>query len=195
MDLKNLSDDSLHERNLLCAKEEREILTRMLHQLRETEKRRLYSKYKCTSLFDYAMKHLKYSSDQADRRIKAMRLLKELPELEPKISSGALSLTNLALAQKLFIKQRKSGKTSQLKDKITLLEKLEHQTTRAAEKIVYAIEPEMKPRKNALDFHFIEDEALREKLLRVKGLFAHTHPHMTLTELLHKLCDQEIEKN
>jgi hypothetical protein len=136
MDLENLSDDVLHNKNIQCAKEEREALTRMLHQLKETEKRRLFSKYKCSSLFDYAVNYLKYSSDQADRRIKAMRLLKDVPEVEAKISSGALTLTNLALAQRLFVKQKKSGKTVPATEKLELLEKLENQTTRNAEKIV-----------------------------------------------------------
>ena len=106
MDLKNLSDESLHTGNIETAKEEREVLTRMLPRLRETERRRLYSKHKCQSLFEYAVKYLKYSNDQADRRIKAMRLLQDVPEIEEKINAGALTLTNLALAQKLFSVER-----------------------------------------------------------------------------------------
>src|SRR4051812_2527143 len=102
MDLQKITDESLHIGNIQTAKEERELLTRMLHRLRETERRRLYAKYKCHSLFEYAVKFLKYSNDQADRRIKAMRLLRDIPQIEEKISSGALTLTNLALAQKLF---------------------------------------------------------------------------------------------
>src|SRR6516165_387934 len=101
MDLKTLTDDSLHLGNIETAREEREVLTRMLHRLRETERRRLFSKYKCKSLFEYAVKYLQYSNDQADRRIKAMRLLREVPQIEEKINEGALNLTNLALAQKL----------------------------------------------------------------------------------------------
>src|SRR5262249_20706219 len=75
-----------------------------------------------------------------------------------------------------------------------VLARLENQTTRAAEKIVFEIQPEMKSAKTDLQFHNIENDELREKLLQVKGLFAHTNPHMTLTELLHALCDQAMEK-
>ena len=74
-----------HLENLRGAKEERELLARLLYQYRETERRRLYSKYKCSSLFDYLVKYLKYSNDQADRRIKAMRLFAEVPEIEEKL--------------------------------------------------------------------------------------------------------------
>src|SRR5579871_720806 len=87
----------------------RDLLTQMLHRLKETERRRLYSKFGCQSLFEYATKILMYSNDQADRRIKASRLLKDLPEIEEKISSGALTLTNLAVAQKLFHHEKKTN--------------------------------------------------------------------------------------
>lgn len=194
MNLKTLSDDALHERNILGAREEREVLARMLHQLRETERRRLFSKYKCSSLFDYAVRHLKYSNDQAQRRIQAMRLLKDLPEIEEKISSGSLNLTNLALAQKLFVKQKKSGQAMLSEKKAEVLSQLENQTTRNAEKIVFSIDPEMKPKKKELSFDTIEDDELREKLLQVKGLFAHIDPNLSLTGLLHKLSDQAINK-
>jgi len=194
MNLKILNDEALHDRNIQGAREEREVLTRMLHQLRETERRRLFSKYKCKSLFDYAVQHLKYSGDQAQRRIQAMRLLKDLPEVEEKISSGALNLTNLALAQKLFVKQRKTGQAMPAEQKVEVLSQLENQTTRVAEKIVFTIDPELKPKKKELNFDTIEDDELREKLLKTKGLFAHTDPNLSLTELLHKLCDQAMEK-
>jgi hypothetical protein len=192
MNLKTLSDDALHEQNIQGAREEREVLTRMLRQLRETERRRLFCKYKCGSLFDYAVHYLKYSNDQAHRRIQAMRLLKELPEVETKISSGALNLTNLALAQKLFVKQKRSGKAIEPERKIEMLSQLEHQTTRVAEKIVFAIDPELKPKRRDLNFNAIEDDTLRDKLIQVKGLYAHTDPNLSLTDLLHKLCDQAL---
>ena len=194
MDLKKLTDQSLHDGNMETAREEREVLTRMLHRLRETERRRLYSKYNCQSLFEYAVKFLQYSNDQADRRIKAMRILRDVPEIEEKISAGALTLTNLALAQKLFTLEKKTGNEFTLEQKTEVLIKLENQTTRAAEKIVFEIKPELKPSRKELNFSDIEDDRLREKLLQVKGLFAHKEPNMTLPELLHKLCDQELSK-
>lgn len=109
MNLKTLSDDALHAGNLRNAKEEREGLTRILHWLRETERRRLFSKYKCKSLFEYAVKFMRYSNDQADRRTKAMRVLRDVPDIEGNINSGALNLTNLALAQRLFDLETKSA--------------------------------------------------------------------------------------
>ncbi len=64
----------------------------------------------------------------------------EAPQIEAKITSGALSLTNLVLSQ------------------------LENQSTRQAEKIVCGISPEMLARKKELHFNLIDDDTLREKL-------------------------------
>ena len=89
---------------------------------------------------------------------------------------------------------KETGNEFNTEQKTEVLARLENLTTRAAEKIVYEIEPEMKPKKNELGFQDIEDDDLREKLLQVKGLFAHIDPNLTLTELLHRLCDQELAK-
>lgn len=82
MNLKNLSEEILLSRTKQIANQEREILISMLHHLRENERRRLFSKLKYPSLFEYAVHELKYSESQAIRRISAMRLMKEIPELE-----------------------------------------------------------------------------------------------------------------
>ena len=199
MTLKNLSDEVLIERLKKLVQEEREILISVLHHLREVERRRLFAKYQCASLFVYAVTELKYSESQADRRISAMRLLRDVPQrdtaqIEAKITSGALSLTNLVLAQTLFSKEKKAGRQMDAEAKLMVLSQLENQSTRRAEKIVCGISPEMQARKKELHFNLIEDDSLREKLLRLKGHFAHAQPNMNLTDLLHRLCDEKLDR-
>lgn len=193
MNLKNLSDGSLLESAKRLVQEEREVLTKILHHLREIERRRLFCDLKYKSLHEYAVAELKYSDAQAGRRIAAMRLLKEVPEIEERITDGSLSLSNLAMAQTLFLKEKKAGRPASVESKREVLFQLENQTTRAAEKIVAQINPEMAYRNN-INFDSIKDDSLREKLLTIKGRMAHTHPHMTLEELLHVLADNELEK-
>ena len=198
MTLKHLSDDVLIERLKKLVHEEREILMSVLHHLREVERRRLFAKYQYGSLFAYAVTELKYSESQADRRISAMRLLRDVPpqdtlQIEAKITSGRLSLTNLVLAQTLFSKEKKAGRQMTVETKLEVLSQLENQTTRQAEKIVCGISPEMLARKKELRFDLIDDDSLREKLLRLKGHYAHAQPNMNLTDLLHRLCDEKLE--
>lgn len=75
MQLKHVSDSKLHADLKGYIRQEREVLTIILHHLREVEKRRLYSSYHHPSLFLYATKELGYSEDQAGRRISAMRMM------------------------------------------------------------------------------------------------------------------------
>ncbi|MCB9025291.1 MAG: HNH endonuclease [Bdellovibrionaceae bacterium] len=115
MYLKYLKDHELLDRTQSLVKKERYLLTQVLHHLREVERRKLFSELGYQSLFEYAVKKLKYSEGQAGRRIQAMRLIKELPELEVKIKTGALSLTNISQAQAYFREVRRSeSKKSEL---------------------------------------------------------------------------------
>jgi hypothetical protein len=187
MDLKQMPDEVLRACAKKATHDERKALVNLLCFWREIERRRLFSAWKYTSLMDYATKELKYTEDAALRRMYAMRLMREMPEISSKIGTGELALTNLALAKSLF-----KRKPHSLAEKREVLRKIENKSVRAAKKVVYAICPEMKPNEKELDINSFEDEMLREKLRRVKGKYAHINPNMTLAELLHKMCDNEL---
>ncbi len=191
MKLRNLCDQSLWSSAMKSASNERAALTNLLHHLVEIERRRLFSKYKFTSMFDYVVRGLKYSEAEAGLRISAMRLLRDISEIEGKVADGSLSITNLRLAQKMFATELKNGRNMDKSAKMEVLDQLLNLSTRQAEKVVHAICPSMDLRKE-LHFNDIQDEALREKLLRLKGKFAHIKGDMSLIEVLHKLCDDAL---
>jgi hypothetical protein len=105
MQLSSLQDQQLLIATKTLVQNEREVLTKVLHHLREIERRRLYSDLGCQSLVEYAVKELKYSESQASRRLHAMQLMKEIPQIETAIASGELSLSNTSQAQSLFRNQ------------------------------------------------------------------------------------------
>jgi hypothetical protein len=197
-----LTDDSLDQKIQSLVQSEREILTEILHHLREIESRRLYSSYGFSSLFTYAIKRLGYSEDQAERRISAMRLLKELPEIEEKISSGELTLTNLSNAQTLFRQEKKAQVARTLDEKLELLEKLTHSTTREAEKVLEQesfIHQKLKPKLDLeesgfIDMHFPADKELQGKLKRLMALIVHPNSGSELSKLIHLMADECIGK-
>jgi len=96
MQLNHLSDRALLADTKNLAQTERGLLTKVIHHLREIDRRRLYSDLGYGSLFEYAVKELQYSEGQAGRRLQAMRMIKEIPEVERKIASGELNLSNVA---------------------------------------------------------------------------------------------------
>jgi hypothetical protein len=196
MDLRNLTDESLDQNTLYNVKEELKYMTIVLHHLREVDRRRLYSKLKFQSLFDYATRRLGYSSDQADRRIAAMRLMNELPEIEERINSGALTLTNIGMARTLFKKEKFSKS-----DKLKFFNKIENKSVRETARLIATISPHALQRdqvrpggENKDEYKFLASPELREKLAKLRGILAHSHPEIGLGELVEKLADIALEK-
>jgi hypothetical protein len=102
MNLKHLADAALLEETKILAHQERQVTLKILHHLREIERRRLYAELGHGSLFEYAVKELGYSEPSASRRIYSARLLKDFPEIEKKLEQGKLTITNVALAAQTF---------------------------------------------------------------------------------------------
>ena len=126
MNLTRMTDGNLAAALEGLVKSEFELLPKILHHLREVDRRRLFCKFGYGSLFKYVVDHLGYSEDEAYRRISAMRLLKELPQIEERIESGALALTNIAQVQTFF--RNKKDVTTEAK--LELLERIENCSTR-----------------------------------------------------------------
>lgn len=112
--LKHLTDEMLINEAIVIAKNEREMTLQMLHHLKEIEQRKLYSDLKCTSLFDFCVRILKYSESSAYRRIQASKLVTNIPEVGDKIVDGSLSITNIALVNQYF-KENKIVDTAEKK--------------------------------------------------------------------------------
>lgn len=204
MNLSDMPDETLLiQTEKLCA-EERELLTTILHHLREIERRKLYATLKFPSLFEYSVKKLGYSEDQAYRRISAMRLLRELPELEKKINSGQLQLSHLGMANSFFNKEKNLGqKEFSKEDKLEILSKIENKSARDAEKIIlghssfpilHRPERERVISDEMSEFNFVARSQLKDKINKLKGLLAHRAPHLSTADLIEKLCDLGLEK-
>ena len=196
MNLKQFTDQALLNSMETLAGKEREVLTAVLWHLREIDRRRLFCDLGFSSLFAYCTKNLRYSEDQACRRINAARLLKDLPEVEEKLNSGAITLTNASLAQNFFRQEKMS-----LEKKRELLAQLENKTTRETEEIIATMNPKakapdkIKPAANdQVTITFTAPKRLEEKLNKLKALLAHSHPNISLAELIEILADAHLEK-
>jgi len=103
--LTDLSDHELHLQTRLAAMEERDSTLKVLYHLREVERRMAYAQ-EYPSMHEYCMLELGYDKSSAHHRVTAMRLLREMPELAPRIETGELSLTSLSQAQSFFRKEK-----------------------------------------------------------------------------------------
>ncbi len=183
MNLKSLSDKTLLSITLVLAKEERELLVKILWHLREIDSRKLYADLKCGSLFEYCVKVLKYSEGQASRRIKASRLLRELPELSPKIEKGLLNLTQLNQVSQFISDEGINDRN----DKMRIFEIVQDLTVRETEKILWEMKKEDTPRTVRIT---IKEETL-EKIRKIQNRKAHIHKD--IDSVISKMCDDYAE--
>ena len=121
--IKKLSNQQLLSQTKFLVQKERNTHIQVLHHLDEIDSRKLYLELGFSSLFDYAVKELGYSEGAAYRRIKAMKLCREVPETESRLKSGKLSLSSACQLQAFFEKQDKKAKV----EKLVLQKEMAHQ--------------------------------------------------------------------
>ncbi len=205
--LHQLSNDSLITDLKDLVTQEREMLLEILQYLKEVENRQLYLKMGYPSLFAFLTESLGYSEGAAQRRIQAMRLMKELPEVGPKIESGEISLSVASQVQGFIQredKKRKTEKTPLLKptEKLQLLNQLEGTSSRECERQLVKISPEAamptektKPLSETKTMiQFVAGSDLMNKIQRLKSLTSHTNPEGKYEVLFKKLSELALDK-
>ncbi|MBK9294958.1 MAG: HNH endonuclease [Oligoflexia bacterium] len=183
--------------------EERKLLSLVLDYLSEVQSRRLYLELGFPSLFEFCVKELNYSESAAQRRISAMRLIKDIPEVKTKIELGNLNLTTLTQAA-MFISQEKrvNQKGYSINQKRELLSKLENKSKRECERELIRISPlatipqdrERIITEEKIEVRFVITKELKEKLERVKALISHKKANPSYEELLLELAEIALKK-
>ena len=108
--LKYIRNDQLLLQTKNLVQKERQINIQVLQHLQEIEKRKLYLDRGFPSLFEYAVKELGYSHSAAYRRIKTMRLCRDIPQAVSKIKTGSLNLTTASQLQTFFEKKKRKDR-------------------------------------------------------------------------------------
>ena len=108
--LKHIKNDQLLLQTKNLVQKERQINIQVLQHLQEIEKRKLYLDRGFPSLFEYAVKELGYSHSAAYRRIKTMRLCRDIPQATAKIKTGSLNLTTASQLQTFFEKKKRKDR-------------------------------------------------------------------------------------
>jgi hypothetical protein len=197
--MKHLSSDELLSRTKSLVAEERRAQVALIEHLEEIQRRRLYAELGFSSLWDFATRYLGLSEGAAQRRIQAMRLVREVPEAKAAIETGALSLSNAAKVQSFRQNERKLGRQS---DAQALMEQVQGLTQRECERKLFEISPEALPRERERivsaeaerELKIVISAELYEKLQRIRGLVAHSKPDANYATLLEYLADAELER-
>jgi len=179
------------------AKVERRISVKILRHLMEVEKRRIHLDMGYASLFVFLTKHLKYSDGSAYRRIEAMKILRDVPDLGQRITVGAISVTVAAEISRIV----KIKKIKDVEAKRNLVEQFSWKNKREVEKEVARIAPrEAKPEKireinsEESSLELTINKELREKLERLKALLSHKNPSLKMSGVLEIISDMALKQ-
>jgi len=205
--LKQKTDDLLVTELKTLITQERKILTEIIDHLREVERRRLYLKEGYSSLFTWMTEYLGYSEGAAQRRIQAMRLVRDLPEVEEKLSSGKLSLSVASQLQSFLRREDKKRKETNSEKltktkKLELVSQLEGTSSRRCEQTLAKISPETAlPRDKTrpitdlkTQISFVAGKGLIQKIERLKSHTSHQNPEGSYEKLFEKAIEIALEK-
>lgn len=180
---------------------ERSLTVEVIELLEEMERRKSYFEFGFPSLMDFCIHELKYSESAAYRRISAMRISRELPEVKSALDEGRLNLVNLAQAQTLFKFEAKNNNPYSKEKKQTLLKSLENKSKREAEKILATESPRAIPKESIkvmttdkIHLNLVIDQNLLDKLNRIKNFTSHQNPNSNYAELLELMADIALAK-
>jgi hypothetical protein len=200
----SLTNEALLRTTLTLVAEERKLTTEILWHLHEIQVRKLYAEQGYSSLFEYVVQVLGYSEAAAGRRISAMKLLVEVPEIEPALKDGSINLSTLSTIQG-FVQRKNSQRKSEpvsRHEKKELVLTLQGKSRRECERELARLDPNAVPPKEnervvgatQTEIRFVADDALMEKLKRIRELDAHVTPGASYLELFHRMADVVLKK-
>ncbi|MBL7666047.1 MAG: HNH endonuclease [Bacteriovoracaceae bacterium] len=137
-ELKRLSDAEILKRTEELVLKEKEFSFLILKHLAEIDRRRVYADLGYASLYDYCFRYLKYSEYEAYGRISALKLMRGSTNIETKIKTNQISLTNLIQVAKFIGQEEKEKKVRlSIMDKEALVDELKGKSTREVRHILH----------------------------------------------------------
>jgi len=195
-----LSNSELVLKTKNLVSEERKLTLEILHLLRKVEKRRLHLELGFGSLHEFTVKELGFDDASAARRIAAMRLIRDIPEVQGKLESGELTLTVAAQAQRFFKGEEKVLNPYRLDEKKAVIKSLENKSIKEAQNEFIKLSPQAIPREkerpiseNQTEIRLVMPNELKLKLDRLRSNLSHKLKTQTIVELLDAISDLALE--
>ena len=192
MVMTQLSDEELVTGLRESVIDEQEMLIRQLEILGEMDRRKLYFHH--SSLWAYVVDEYQMEESTAERRIRAGKLVRRFPFLKMKLESGKLNLTLLDIAQACASREKLSDP-----EYVEILEAISGMSCRTARREIasrypHSVEiPKDQIRvltEDLSEVRLVANEELLAKLDEIRGLLSHSHPRITLGELIDVLASE-----
>jgi hypothetical protein len=203
-EIENLSNNQLLKSLEGHFDAERKISHLILLHLREIRKRKLYADRGFASLFEMLIKHFRLSETSAYQRIKALDLMTAVPAVEDRLKNGEVNLSTLAMAQRQISQEEKiTGKKLNSASKANIVEQIANKTQAQAEVELMKLLPhsatnpqtqERRVSQDAVRLSLTLPDRVKEKLLRLKDIWAHVDSTMDYAEIIERAADIALGK-
>lgn len=202
-ELKKMNRLEIHEKLCRMVNIEREILHEIILLIKEIDSRSLPLEMGYAGLFDYLTRAIGYSEGSAQRRIDAVRLIREVPEAIKKIASGELNLSQVSLLQKSARESQKiTGVKISTDQKKDLVDKIVGTNYRNSEQIIAGT---LKlPTKSFEKQRFQSNDSVRiemtlsnnayGKVLKAQDLLSHSLPYRDMAAYVEFVTDKIIKQ-
>ncbi len=194
----------INEKLITLTRNERKLTEEILNHIILFQKCGGYLKLGFSSMHQYLTKMLGYSDDQSYRRLKAAKLMQEVPEVANQLKAGSLNLSQVAEVQKAIeTSQKETGEKVSTDKKKEIIKSVE-KTNNFETKSILANELNLKQKENEKIIpqsnHTIRVEINLtpeqfEKLKTTKSLLSHQIPDQNTGKVLEVLMDQYFNKN
>lgn len=191
--LVGITDLDLLERVSKLAQVERESTVSVIEHLAEVQRRRLFLREACSSLYVYCRERLGYSEDEAHKRSRVARLALAVPAALDELRAGRVHLTGLYLlaphmseenATELLVEAR--GKSRRAIERM-----LAARFPKSTQEHRGRIEPISESRARV---EFTGSIALCDKVTRALELCSHSVPSGQLGDLFERALDALIDR-
>ena len=129
--LEHLSDAELLTQTRSLVGRSNRLLAELLAHLGEVEARGIHRTRACSTLYTYLIYELRFSEDEAFRRVSAARLVRRFPSLLDAIASGELHLTGLLML----------GPHLTPENFVEVMARAKHRTKREIARLVRVLDP------------------------------------------------------
>ena len=204
MNVRSLSNEKLLANLENLKQNEDKLLVQVLEHISEVERRKLYIQKGYTTLFGYLTQGLKYSENEAYRRVQSARLVNAVPEIKSDVESGKLTLTTLTdVSVALRTKEKSRGIKNTRDEKRDLLAQVTGQNRKEAQRLISDLIPEMNYRfeerkkerfDGALELTVLLLPDQRRKFEAAKDILANRGPLLDNGEAIDQLSNFYLKK-
>lgn len=200
-DLAKISDTDLKLRVEKLVRQERKVTTILLVHFAEVDRRKLHLNWGFSSLFEYLTRGLGYSESAAYRRMQAARAMRQIPELEGKIESGSLNLSQITQVQTAVKhEQKETGRPVDIQRKREIFSQLENKNKYETQRILDSElrlpeirVAEVHKKDNSVELTLRFPQEVYELLQDMKSIYSHIEPDGDWV-VIFKLMAQEIKR-